>query len=144
MDTKGRPWVSSYGGNLGAAVFDPDSLAWQTVPGFASQGGIQQGEDKRIWVTTVAGFGGGLDQNGLVWVDPDMVTVGDSVAVPGGTVKGLSLDVEGFVWAVTGSAHKIDADSLQIESSYSGLSGPYTYSDMTGWGLQNAACNPEG
>ena len=33
---------------------------------------------------------------------------------------------------------------LQIATSYNGLSGPYTYSDMTGWGLQNAACNPEG
>jgi hypothetical protein len=144
VDTKGRPWVSSYGGNLGAARFDPDTETWTTVAGFASQGGIQQAEDKRIWVTTVSGFGGGLDQNGLVWIDPESATVGDSVAVAGGTVKGLSHDIDGFVWAVTGTAYKIDSTSLQVVDSYAGLSGPYTYSDMTGWGLQNNICNPEG
>jgi hypothetical protein len=45
---------------------------------------------------------------------------------------------------VTGVAHKIDATTLVDDASYSGLSGPYTYSDMTGWGLQNNVCNPAG
>ena len=31
-----------------------------------------------------------------------------------------------------------------LVGTYSGLSSPYTYSDMTGWALQNAACTPEG
>jgi hypothetical protein len=136
--------VSSYGGDLGAGVYDPDTQQWTTVGGFASQGGIQQAEDKRIWVTTVGGFGATLDQNGVIWIDSDDITSGDAFAVPGGTVKGLSLDVEGYLWAVTGAAYKYDPDSYQEVGNYGGLSGPYTYSDMTGWGLQNAACNPEG
>ena len=61
------------------------------------------------------------------------------------TIKGISVDVDGFVWAVTGSAHKITPDApYAFDGSYTGLSGPYTYSDMTGWGLQNAAYNPAG
>src|SRR5690606_30969966 len=77
VDNAGRPWLSSYGGNLGAARFDPMTETWTTVPGFASQGGIQQGEDGRIWASTVSGFGGGQDQNGVVWIDADMATVGE-------------------------------------------------------------------
>jgi streptogramin lyase len=145
VDNKGRPWVSSYGGDLGAGVFDPMTKSWQTVGGFASQGGIQQGEDGRIWVATVSGFGATNDQNGIVWVDDVNVTVGDYIPVQGGTVKGISLDVDGFVWAVTGTAYKIDTvDPYDVDGSYGGLSGPYTYSDMTGWGLQNSVCNPVG
>jgi hypothetical protein len=145
VDNRGRPWVSSYGGGLGAGVFDPMTQQWTTVAGFASQGGIQQGADGRIWSSTVAGYGATNDQNGVVWIDDDAITVGDYVAVPGGTIKGISVDVDGFVWAVTGSAHKIDPDApYAFDGSYSGLTGPYTYSDMTGWGLQNATCNPAG
>jgi hypothetical protein len=145
VDNHGRPWVSSYGGDLGAGMFDPTTQQWTTVAGFASQGGIQQGTDGRIWSSTVSGFGGTNDQNGVVWIDEDTLAVGDFVAVPGGTIKGISVDVDGYVWAVTGSAHKIDPDPpYAFDGSYSGLSGPYTYSDMTGWGLQNATCNPAG
>jgi len=144
VDTAKRPWLSSYGGDLGAARFDPDTETWTTVPGFASQGGIQQGPDGRIWAATVSGFGASQDMNGIAWIDPETAQVGDFAAVGGGTVKGISLDIEGYVWAVTGVAHKIDPDSLVDVGSYSGLSGPYTYSDMTGWGLQNNVCNPAG
>ena len=145
VDNRGRPWISSYGGNLGAAVFDPATSQWTTVAGFASQGGIQQGADGRLWASTVAGYGATNDQNGVVWIDDDLITLGDFVPVPGGTIKGISVDVDGYVWAVTGSAHKIAPDApYMFEGSYNGLNGPYTYSDMTGWGLQNAACNPAG
>jgi hypothetical protein len=60
-----------------------------------------------------------------------------------GTVKGISLDVDGYVWAVIGNAaSKYDATTLDNVGAYTGLNGAYTYSDMTGWGLQNAFCNP--
>ena len=37
---------------------------------------------------------------------------------------------------------KGDPDTMQIDE-YNQLNGPYTYSDMTGWGLNNVA-NPPG
>ena len=36
-----------------------------------------------------------------------------------------------------------DAETLDFEV-YSGLTGPYTYSDMTGWGLSNVTFPPQG
>lgn len=41
------------------------------------------------------------------------------------------------------TAFKIDPDTYLIES-YTGLNGPYTYSDMTGGALYNLACDPHG
>ena len=69
-----------------------------------------------------------------------------NVFVPsgGGEVKGISVDDDGFVWAVNQFAHKFDPSSGALVGTYTGLSSPYTYSDMTGWALQNAACTPEG
>jgi hypothetical protein len=59
-------------------------------------------------------------------------------------VKGISIDFYGYVWVVdmSQSAFRIDPDDKSV-LSYDGLVGPYTYSDMTGWGLSNVA-NPPG
>lgn len=45
-------------------------------------------------------------------------------------------DFDGYVWMVdqTNSAFRIDPDTGAWER-YQGLTGPYAYSDMTGWGL---------
>ena len=52
--------------------------------------------------------------------------------------------MDGFIWAVRQddpSAYKIDPDDYTIET-YTGLDGPYTYSDMAGGALANVTCNP--
>ena len=64
--------------------------------------------------------------------------------VNGQTVKGVSIDVDGYLWAVDGAAHKVDATTGQLVGSYNGLTGPYTYSDMTGHALNNTYCPPAG
>ncbi|MEM6994975.1 MAG: hypothetical protein AAF721_30965 [Myxococcota bacterium] len=50
--------------------------------------------------------------------------------------RGVSIDFDGYVWMIDqdSSAWKIDP-ALGTWEQYSGLTGPYTYSDMTGWGL---------
>jgi hypothetical protein len=144
VDNMARVWLSGYAAPYGAARFDPVTESWATATGFpeVGQGGIQQGEDLRIWLST---------GNGIAWVDPETLVVGGSfdgaIVTPNGTasgtVKGISLDVDGYVWSVIGSgAKKTDPDTLQMVDAYTGLNGAYTYSDMTGWGLQNANCNP--
>ena len=55
-----------------------------------------------------------------------------------------SIDVEGYVWIVdqgVNQAFKIDPDTYQVQLTVSGLMQPYTYSDMTGAGL-NLVVNP--
>lgn len=50
----------------------------------------------------------------------------------------MSIDNEGYVWVVdkANQAFKVDPDTYEIKLIVSGLINPYTYSDMTGQGLQ--------
>ena len=91
---------------------------------------------------TILGYPG----QGVVPIDVDTMVVGEPIQVPGlQTPKGLGVDLGGNVWVISlnDPAYRVDPDTEQIDS-YLGLNGPYTYSDMTGWALQNAACTPEG
>ena len=60
--------------------------------------------------------------------------------------KGVSIDGAGYVWrAGWGKATRIDVQNGTYQV-YDGLDpGAYSYSDMTGFGVANAAgCKPEG
>ena len=58
---------------------------------------------------------------------------------------GTSIDRDGFVWVVDqgGFAYKVNPDTYDIELTVQGLASPYTYSDMTGAGL-DLVVNPPG
>ena len=75
----------------------------------------------------------------------ETLAVGDEVALPGaGQVKGVSVDVDGCIWAIRQgdpNAYRIHPTTYAIHS-YTGLDGPYTYSDMTGGQITNVNCNP--
>ena len=136
VDHNGRVWLSSMLGSS-AARFDPETETWDIVDGsFLSQAGLQEHPSGQMWIGTNVG---------AIQVDVETLALGN-VFVPdgGGDVKGISVDADGFVWAINQFAHKIDPATGVAVGTYSGLSSPYTYSDMTGWALQNAACTPEG
>ena len=75
----------------------------------------------------------------------ESLAVGDVIDLPGeGQVKGVSADIDGYIWAIRQgdpTAYKIDPDTYAIET-FTGLDGPYTYSDMAGGSLSNVTCNP--
>jgi hypothetical protein len=136
VDHNGRVWLSSM---LGASAvrFDPETEVWDIVDGsFLSQAGLMEHPSGQMWIGTNVG---------AIEVDVETLMLGN-VFVPdgGGDVKGISVDSDGYVWAVNQFAHKFDPASGAVVGTYTGLSSPYTYSDMTGWALQNAACTPEG
>jgi hypothetical protein len=136
VDHNGRVWLSSMIGSS-AVRFDPETESWDIVQGsFLSQAGLMEHPSGQMWIGTNVG---------AIEVDVETLALGN-VFVPngGGDVKGISVDGDGFVWAVNQYAHKFDPASGAIVGTYVGLSSPYTYSDMTGWALQNAACTPEG
>ena len=59
---------------------------------------------------------------------------------------GVSIDVDGFVWVVDkgmDQAYKVDPVSHAVMLTVGGLDKPYTYSDMTGSGL-NLVVHPPG
>lgn len=136
VDHNGRVWLSSMLGSS-ATRFDPETETWDIVAGsFLSQAGLMEHPSGQMWIGT---------NTGAIEVDVETLALG-SVFVPagGGSVKGISVDSDGYVWAVNQIAHKFDPASGALVGTYAGLSSPYTYSDMTGWALQNATCTPEG
>jgi hypothetical protein len=75
--------------------------------------------------------------NGVVGINRDTLMVEKSWDAGGS--YGISIDFEGYVWAVANGSNvsKIDPETGQYWV-YSGLVGAYTYSDMTGYALTNA------
>jgi len=141
VDSVGRPWVTSYSNGAGAARFDPMTETWAetTDPILLANGqsGIAQGGDGRIWMGINTGGAG------VASIDPETLDVLDTYVVGGAQGKGISVDGGGFVWrAGNTTATRIDADDGSSQA-YVGLDGAYTYSDMTGFGVANAAgCTP--
>src|SRR5690606_5242763 len=69
------------------------------------------------------------------------------IALPGCSEPvGVSVDADGFVWVVDRGAdlaYKVDPDTQTVVTTVGGLVSPYTYSDMTGAGL-DLVVNPVG
>jgi len=144
MDQNGHPWFATYAVGPGDHVyrFDPDLEA------FVDAGG-----------TTGRYRGLTVDREGRVWVagnSPCRLTlfdaltdseISDSIELPGCVDPvGTSVDRDGYVWVVDRGASvawKIDPVFHIIVGMVNGLVNPYTYSDMTGQGL-NLVVNPPG
>lgn len=137
VDTRGRIWVSSTLG-AGAGRYDPETQTWEVVSEpFTSIGGLAQGADGTIWVSS------GAPTGGAIGFDPETMMKVAQVTLPGNpTVKGVAIDRDELLWLITETtAYKFDA-GLQSFQTYNGLTGPYTYSDMTGFQLFNTVCTP--
>jgi len=137
-------------GNAGMSRFDPGTATWTenaSVGGTttAYNGCMTDGKGT-LWV------GGGVDfgASGLHAFDTETLQLNGSYDV--GAVKGVSIDIDGFVWGVGGAgstmaaqtatqAFKLDPASGQAET-FNGLVGAYSYSDMTGFGLAQAGYEP--
>lgn len=159
VDHEGRPWLTADStqnsglvpgvmGAASAARFDPETETWELAQDNLAwgQSGLQEDAEGRMWVTYYAYNGDWQGGDGITWIDVDTLEVGPAISLPGnGSAKGISIDLAGQVWSVWmgGDAIRYDPDA-QTHETYSGLGSAYTYSDMTGWGLQNAACAPEG
>ena len=137
VDHEGRIW----GGTGVPGRWDPKAQQWQAIAGSIQNAGVGLAEDHqgRMWVGIVGG---------IQAVDVDTLALTDKVLFDGEAVqcKGISVDVDGFIWAVPDSqdrAYRVDPDDLSYVK-IGGLVGAYTYSDMTGGALKSVACNPPG
>ena len=136
IDHNNRVW---FGADIGAtARFDPATNTWATIPGVTGLG-IQEHPDGYMWMGT-------FPTTGIQAIDVETMALGPFIplASPSQT-KGVSIDFYGYVWLVdmTDSAWRIDPETLEYDV-YTGLDSPYTYSDMTGWGLSNVTPPPQG
>ena len=131
VDSNNRVWLAGYIGGIGR--YDPIAGTWDTIVGYTGLG-IQEDAEGRMWLAiypwdTVTGVHA-LDVNTMA----HLMTIDMTGTAP--SSRGISIDFDGYVWMVdqNASAWKIDPDA-GTWTSYDGLTGPYTYSDMTGWGL---------
>mgnify|MGYP000331863209 CR=1 FL=1 len=136
IDHNNRVW---FGADIGGtARFDPATDEWNVLQGLTGLG-IQEHPDGYMWMGT-------WPTTGIQAIDVETMALGPFIplASPSQT-KGVSIDFYGYVWLVdmTQSAWRIDPDTL-LYDVYTGLDMPYTYSDMTGWGLTNVTIPPAG
>ena len=132
VDSSGRPWIGSFCSQ--SARFTPGTDTWDL---FAALGyGIQEDAEGRMWLADYL-------LPGVREIDSDTLTLGAQIMLPASSPKGVSIDFEGYVWVVDmgSSAFKVNPDTMTWEV-YNQLNGPYTYSDMTGWGLSNVTFPP--
>lgn len=134
VDSMGRPWVCS----SETARFDPATETFTIGDGNPDGGsGCMDDGNGRIWI---AG-------RSVVGIDLETMTEVASYLVPlvngnvdTGYTRGISFDYAGYIWAPAhwaNRAYRIDPDTGEFDW-VDGLQFPYTYSDMTGFGLSNA------
>ncbi len=145
MDENGHPWFATYTSGPGADFvyrFDPDVQQFFSAGG---TGGYYRGmnidREGRAWVAgnapcRLAKFDAGTE-----------TLIDDAIPLPGCVDPvGVSVDRDGYVWVVdrgAGLAWKVDPNFHLVVGMVAGLIEPYTYSDMTGQGL-NLVVNPPG
>ncbi|HLT40664.1 MAG TPA: hypothetical protein VK034_30510 [Enhygromyxa sp.] len=143
LDQNGDLWVGHCFGE-GVSYYSFATNQWTTLAnaGGTRVNGVQADRDGNVW-------GAGSNPCRIVQIDVETkqyVNTNVPLPVDCSSPWGVSVDVQGFVWIVdmgSSKAYKVDPDTHQTVVTVSGLVGPYTYSDMTGSGL-NLVVNPPG
>jgi streptogramin lyase len=152
VDHRGYVWLSvedASPGEPAAMRFDPASGTWALADTYHahSQSGLQEDALGRIWMNYWYWEGGDAHGDGLLYIDSETLEMFGPFEL-GNFLgnNGISVDADGRIWSVAKDTHqalRFDPETAAVVS-YDGLDYPYTYSDMTGWALRNAACPPEG
>jgi len=124
VDSEGIVWLCS----ATVGRFDPATETWVTAEVGGWTGCMADAKDNGLlWMS---------NGNGVVGINRDTLQVEKTWVAAGS--YGISIDFEGYIWAVASGTNvsKIDPDTGDF-TTYSGLVGAYTYSDMTGYALSN-------
>ena len=123
VDSEGRVWMGST-----VARLDPVTETWELPVGQAWGAGI-----------TVDAAGNAYTGEGGTGYRIDAETM-EVTNLPGMSGHGWAVDFDGFIWSIdmaTNGAHVMDPETLEVENVVPPFQYPYTYSDMTGFQLQN-------
>lgn len=142
LDSNGRVWLAGWSGNVWR--FDPGTeefTDYGPTGGPTRLRGLAIDKDGHAWIAGNSPCGlSRFDTNTGMHVD-GMIDLPDC-AEP----VGVSIDFDAYVWVVDRDANRAykvspeDYTSVTVE----GLVSPYTYSDMTGVGLDNVINPPQG
>jgi streptogramin lyase len=140
MDAEGDVWTAAWTGEI--SHYDAATGKWMQLKGTESVlRGLQIDKAGHGWVAA-------KDPCRLVKFDVAAEELIDgNIELPECVDPvGVSIDVEGYVWIVDAGAnlaYKIDPDDHSVVTTVGNLQTPYTYSDMTGAGL-DLVLNPSG
>jgi len=134
LDYKGRIWIGNCCCWHVGYRFDPTNNSWAAAPVHSRPRGVAGHQNGLVYVAN--------DQSHQVAVvDSDTMDVLGYANVGGGRFPiGMTVDFDGYVWSANqqgSSATKINPDDLSIVCEVPVGSGPYTYSDMTGYALHS-------
>jgi streptogramin lyase len=140
LDQHGDPWLGGWDGSLWR--FHVSTQTWEDrgqIGGPTRMRGLAIDQDGHAWIA-------GNQPCGLIRYDTvNGQTVAAQIELPGCVEPvGVSIDSGGFVWVVdrgASVAYKVDPDTHAVVATVGGLVDPYTYSDMTGAGL-DVVINP--
>jgi hypothetical protein len=122
VDQEGYVWTCS----SSAARFDPSTETWQQANVGGSGGCMSDGGDI-LWMAS----------SPMIGINRQTLAVEYSIPLPD-YVHGVSIDYQGYVWGVSMSSEAYRVDPVAgTWDTVTGLVGPYTYSDMTGFALNN-------
>lgn len=151
VDSKGRVWLAAWTGSGGnsAARYNPVNQTWAFANNHVAyvMSGIQEDAEGRMWMNYWQ-YDGDSSNPGLIYINGETMEVSAPFGIGCGAsaCRGISIDLDGNVWSTSmaqNMAFRYNPQTQQIDT-YNQLVGPYTYSDMTGWALQNTSCIPEG
>jgi len=156
LDHMGRVWVAT-GSHAGLSRFDPATNSWNHLGPWASLGWTRGVATRLITDAQGAVVGstvyvahhtwdGGCSSNPgthrtITVVDAGNLNVESPIDLGSdrGPV-GVAVDIEGQLWTVNqcaSTASKVDTATKTVTATFPTGSGPYTYSDMTGYALRN-------
>jgi hypothetical protein len=136
IDEDGRLWTCGSGT---INRYDPDTQQWMSTNTSLTYGGCMVDAEGRLWAS-------GANSSPYSVVAYDVDTVSQLYSYPMTEhLHGISIDFAGYVWGVGGEpgvgngqrAFRIDPDDGSYDT-VEGLTGAYTYSDMTGFALASS------
>jgi hypothetical protein len=140
LDNKGRIWTANLGSTNVAYRFDPTNSSWAKANTAGRPRGIVGSLEGMIYVAND-------EESKVAIVNADSMQTLGYINLGGGRFPvGITVDFAGYIWAVnqtSASATKINSATWEIVGEYPVGSGPYTYSDMTGY-LLHTFTNPTG
>jgi len=132
VDMFGKIWIANT--NSYSSRYDPVANKWVGVNHGQRSRGVATSNDGHVYIA--------LDSTHRV-AKINAVTATLIAHIPLGSSRypvGIAVDYDGYVWAVNqqkSTASKVDPKNSQIIGEYPVGKSPYTYSDMTGYTLNN-------
>jgi hypothetical protein len=147
IDSEGRVWLSARNGSglSTAARYTPGAGIWDLAQNVVTHGqsGIVEDDSGRMWLNYES-FAAAGSAPGGTFVIAETLQVGPPIVPPcaGGHCEGISIDFEGRIWSTSETDQRIyrfDPSTGEV-LTLGGMGVSEYSSDMTGWALQNAAC----